>query len=186
MTLIKVFSDQIYFIDLAPLFNLADVILGERALLWKFNKACAMCLVLTTGPIFCLLLGVSSDYAQPITGQVTQVTCPVIGQAEPELTLSKRQKTGPGLSWITAFITWTHLGPEWNGCMAFSKWDFRIDVLRENLYIMIMVVLLTKKMILTQVMVCVALLVYQSISLTNVDQVLGQCMASPRIKELIG
>ena len=38
-----------------------------------------------SGPIFCLLLGVSSDYAQPITG----------------LTLSKRQKTGPGLhlSW---------------------------------------------------------------------------------------
>ena len=31
------------------------------------------------GHIFCLLLGVSSDYAQPITGQVTEVTCPVIG-----------------------------------------------------------------------------------------------------------
>ena len=45
------------------------------------------------GPIFCLLLGVSSDYAQPITGQVTEVTCPVIGQAQPELTPSKRQKT---------------------------------------------------------------------------------------------
>ena len=40
--------------------------------------------------------GVSSDYAQPITGQVTEVTCPVIGQAQPELTPSKRQKTGPG------------------------------------------------------------------------------------------
>ena len=47
------------------------------------------------GPIFYLLLGVSSDYAQPITGQVTEVTCPVIGRAQPELTLSKRQKTGP-------------------------------------------------------------------------------------------
>ena len=47
------------------------------------------------GPIFCLLLGVSSDYAQPITGQVTSVTCPVIGRAQPELTPSKRQKTGP-------------------------------------------------------------------------------------------
>ena len=34
------------------------------------------------GPIFCLLLGVSSDNAQPITGQVTEVTCPVIGQAQ--------------------------------------------------------------------------------------------------------
>ena len=49
-----------------------------------------------TEPVFCLLLWVSSDYAKPITGQVTEVTCPVIGRAEPELTLSKRQKTGPG------------------------------------------------------------------------------------------
>ena len=40
------------------------------------------------GPVFCLLLGVSSDYAQPITGQVTEVTCPVIGRAQPELTPS--------------------------------------------------------------------------------------------------
>ena len=47
------------------------------------------------GPIFCLLVGVSSDYAQPITGQVTKVTCPVIGRAQPELTPSKRQKMGP-------------------------------------------------------------------------------------------
>ena len=38
------------------------------------------------GPHFCLLLRVGSDYAQPITGQVTEVTCPVIGQAQPELT----------------------------------------------------------------------------------------------------
>ena len=49
------------------------------------------------GPVFCLLLGVSWDYAQPITGQVTEVTWPVIGQAQPELTPSKRQKTGPDL-----------------------------------------------------------------------------------------
>ena len=47
---------------------------------------------MTSGPVFCLLLGVSSDYAQPITGQVTKVTCPVIGQAQPELTPIKRQK----------------------------------------------------------------------------------------------
>ena len=51
-----------------------------------------------SGPVFCLLLGVSSDYAQPITGQVTEVTCPVIGWAQPELTPSTRQKTGPVLS----------------------------------------------------------------------------------------
>ena len=53
-------------------------------------------LKIRSGPIFCLLLGVSSDYAQPITGQVTKVTCPVIGRAQPELTPSKRQKMGPG------------------------------------------------------------------------------------------
>ena len=52
--------------------------------------------LVNTGPVFCLLLGVCSDYAQPITGQVTEVTCPVIGQAQPELTPSKRQKMGPG------------------------------------------------------------------------------------------
>ena len=50
------------------------------------------------GPVFCLLLGVSSDYAQPITGQVTEVTCPVMCWAQSELTLSKRQKTGPELA----------------------------------------------------------------------------------------
>ena len=50
-----------------------------------------------SGPVFCLLLRLSSDYAQPITSHVTEVTCPVIGQAQPELTPSKREKTGPGL-----------------------------------------------------------------------------------------
>ena len=49
------------------------------------------------GPIFCLLLRVSSDYAQSITGQVTEVTCPVIGRAQSELARSKRQKMGPGM-----------------------------------------------------------------------------------------
>ena len=46
--------------------------------------------------VFCLLLGVSSDYAQPTTGEITEVTCSMIGWAQPELTPSKRQKTGPG------------------------------------------------------------------------------------------
>ena len=49
-------------------------------------------------PVFCLLPGGSSDYAQPITGQVTEVTWPVIGQAEPELIPIKRQKTGTSLN----------------------------------------------------------------------------------------
>ena len=38
-------------------------------------------LPMTTGPVFCLLLGVSSGCARPITGQVTSVTWPVIGWA---------------------------------------------------------------------------------------------------------
>ena len=36
---------------------------------------------LQTGAVFCLLCWVSSDCAQPITGQVTSVTWPVIGWA---------------------------------------------------------------------------------------------------------
>ena len=52
---------------------------------------------LKPGPVFCLLLGVSSDYAQPITGQVTEVTCPVIGWTQSELTSSKRQKMDPDI-----------------------------------------------------------------------------------------
>ena len=51
----------------------------------------------TPGPVLYVFIGVSSEYAQPITGQVTEVTCPVIGRAQPELTPSKRQKTDPGL-----------------------------------------------------------------------------------------
>ena len=55
----------------------------------------ALCESKSSEPVFCLLLRVSSGYAQPITGQITEVTCPVIGQALPELALSKRWKTGP-------------------------------------------------------------------------------------------
>ena len=72
------------------------------------------------GPIFCLLLRVSSDYAQPIIGQVTEVTCPAIGQAQPDLTLSKRQKTGPGLQ---LFVLQTALGwcPRW--LYLYQSWN---------------------------------------------------------------
>ena len=58
-------------------------------------KNMSLRLIWRSGPIFRLFLEVSSDYAQPITGQVTEVTCPVIGRAQPEFTPSKRQKTGP-------------------------------------------------------------------------------------------
>ena len=61
------------------------------------------------GSVFCLLLGVSSDYAQPITGQVTEVICPVIGRAQPEPSPSKRQKMGPGHLGVETCQTWnTH------------------------------------------------------------------------------
>ena len=59
--------------------------------------------------VFCLLIWVSSDYAQPIARQVTEVACPGIGQAQPELTPSKRQKTGPGwclLMWVGMAEGW--------------------------------------------------------------------------------
>ena len=48
-------------------------------------------------PVFCLLLGVSSGSARPITGQVASVTWLVIGWAKSELTPSKRHKTGLGV-----------------------------------------------------------------------------------------
>ena len=54
-------------------------------------------------PIFCLLLGLSSDNAQSITGQVTEVICPVIDLAQPELTPSKRDSSG---HWILQWKLW--------------------------------------------------------------------------------
>ena len=63
-------------------------------MLWKQNSIDNV--LHWSGPVFCLLLGLSSDYAQPITGRVTEITCPMIGQAQTELPLSKRQKTCPG------------------------------------------------------------------------------------------
>ena len=47
---------------------------GSRSHLWPS-------LSIDPGPVFCLLLGVSSGCARPITGQVTSVTWPVIGWA---------------------------------------------------------------------------------------------------------
>ena len=61
--------------------------------------------------MLCSVLG--SDYAQPITGQVTEVSCPVIGWAQPELTVSKRQKMfpvqGQQSGWLDCSIL-THWG----------------------------------------------------------------------------
>ena len=64
---------------------------------WRATVSLKLVLLQTPRPVFCLLLRVSSDYAQPITDQVTEVTCPVIGRAQPELTPSRRQKMGPNL-----------------------------------------------------------------------------------------
>ena len=93
-------------------------------------------------PVFYILLGVSSDYVQPITGQVTEVTCPVIGWAQPELTQSKIQKTGPGL-----IICW------YFGVIKLSSWGlnkmtnimlstFQMPFLeKRNCYILIQILL---------------------------------------------
>ena len=82
--------------------NMRIVLMGchyRECWIWNWSNTtctfCQHCGYWWPGPDFCLLLGVSSDYAQPITGQVTEVTCPVIGGAQPEVTLSKRQKMGP-------------------------------------------------------------------------------------------
>ena len=63
------------------------------------------------GSVFCILLRVSSDYAQRITSLVTEVICPLIGRAQSELTLSKRQKTDPG-HWACASVQSITLGKE--------------------------------------------------------------------------
>ena len=85
------------------------------------------------GPVFCLFLGVSSDYAQPITGQVTDATCAVIGRAQPELTLSKRQKSGPGFESIlvsteedsspfdSRSLPWALAQSNWNNKYGYSS-----------------------------------------------------------------
>ena len=46
-----------------------------------------------------------SDYAQPITGQVTEVTCPVIGQAQPELTPRKWAQYDHETFWTFGLFT---------------------------------------------------------------------------------
>ena len=67
---------------------------------WKFHS----------GPVFCLLLRVSSDGAQPITGQVTEVTCPVTDRAQHDLTPNKRQNTGPDLIQVVVNYRYGILG----------------------------------------------------------------------------
>ena len=68
----------------------------NKTQLYYIIKQCILSVVAneatTPSPFSVSCFGVSSDYTQPITGQVTEVTCPVIGRAQPELTPSKRQK----------------------------------------------------------------------------------------------
>ena len=65
-----------------------------------------------------------SDYAQPITGQVTEVTWPVIGRAQPELTPSKRQKMGPG-----SCLPWgrNSVRQGWSGINVPSQWEVTLQ-----------------------------------------------------------
>ena len=72
----------------------------------------------TSGPVFCLLLGASSSCARPITGQITSVTWPpVIGWAQSELTPSKRQKTGPDRCMISTWCDDRIPDPCTNDCL---------------------------------------------------------------------
>ena len=79
----------------------------SKLIMFILHSQCHFCW--WPGPVFSLLLRVSSDYAQPITGQVTEVTCPVIGRAQPELTPSKRQKMGPGDASSSLISPWCHI-----------------------------------------------------------------------------
>ena len=89
------FSQEMLKISILDMsFKITNLILLPRLPGAKELRQCFLYGEVNQGPVFCLLLGVSSDYAQPITGQVTEVTCPVIGRAQPELTPSKRRKTG--------------------------------------------------------------------------------------------
>ena len=65
-------------------------------LVWlnKFLSDCWPPECFLPGPVFCLLLWVSSGCARPITGQVTSIASPLVGWAHSELTLIKREN-GP-------------------------------------------------------------------------------------------
>ena len=73
----------------------------DRALLAGYPRYMSIYMSVVSsrsGPVFCLLLRISSGCARPITGQVT------------ELTPSKRQKMGPGLgSKLNKFLWLTML-----------------------------------------------------------------------------
>ena len=53
--------------------------------------------LVTPGPLVCLLHGVSSGCARPITRQITSVTWPLICRAYSEIAPSERQKSNPVL-----------------------------------------------------------------------------------------
>ena len=89
-----------------------------------------------SGPVFCLLLGLSSDYAQPITGQVTSVTCPVIGRAQPDPTPSKRQKMGPGNKIPTRCQHFTSMKMTVSMAVRHIWWNHRVLDLRIFDYVM--------------------------------------------------
>ena len=61
--------------------TLVSHILVSTHLLHLYFLFCCRIVIQWSGPVFCLLLGVSSGCAQPVTGQVTSVTWPVIGWA---------------------------------------------------------------------------------------------------------
>ena len=93
VSLLTITISDLIFISCVKLYTdrNGDFLFYKILLHWNVSSLAASD-VATSGPVFCLLLRVSSGYAQPITGQVTEVTCPVIGWAQPEITPSKRQE----------------------------------------------------------------------------------------------
>ena len=81
--------------------------------LMRFNQHAIPSHIAFPGPVFCLLLGVNSEYGQPITGQVTSVTCSVIDWAYSDFTLGVNYEyaqpiTGQVTSVTCSVIDWAY------------------------------------------------------------------------------
>ena len=91
---------------------------------WRHQKETFSALLAhCSGPVFCLLLGVSSGCAWPITGQVTSVTWPVIGWAYSLSLLRARdrkraQVTGEFPSQRPVTLMFSLIYTRINGCVS--------------------------------------------------------------------
>ena len=89
-TEVDIFSSKYLWLSINDLW-IDDIIQsGQRDLKKSHNSSNVK--QLWSGPVFCLLLRVNSDYAQPITGQVAEVTCPVMAKHRLSLLQVKDKK----------------------------------------------------------------------------------------------